>query len=296
MPRSQIKEHTMKARMLTGASLAAILALPVSAQAAGTLSAGPVKVRDYEMTVVGSDGGARDSFTVMFRRTSGKSTQQHMYTFASGVKVTATSMRGSLGRYGSVNLKLRNARKTKSSVPAGCTGRAGSARSGTFTGSFRLVADTTYFRTVTARKLPGMAMRSGNLRCGDSGGGGNGGGGGDAAGEPMLTHTKTDGAAMFTFTARRSGQTVMQMEDRATTAPAQIMHMISGSGNGLVVGGGGLTATSKAISPFLSGTGDFTGEGGAGTVVTGTLAGDLRARFDSIGAIGIAGDAMLMNP
>jgi hypothetical protein len=164
-------------------------------------------------------------------------------------------------------------------------------------GSFRLVADTTYFRTVTAKTMPGASITGGNIRCGGDGTGNGGGGGGGATGQPTLTQTKTDGAAMFSFTAQRGVQTALQMDDRAATAPAQIMHMITAPGNpGLEIGGGGMTATAKANTPFLTGTGTFAGEGGAGPMVTGTLSGNLRAAFDSIGAIDIAGDAMLMNP
>src|SRR5690606_38270756 len=108
---------------------------------------------------------------------------------------------------------------------------------------------------------------------GGSAGGGNGGGGGTAR-QPTLTQSKMDGAAMFSFTAQRGVQTALQMDDRAATAPAQIMHIITAPGNpGLDVGAGGSTATAKANTPFLTGTGTFAGEGGAGPVVSGTLSG-----------------------
>ena len=104
------------------------------------------------MTVIGSDGGAKDSLTILFSRAGGGSTQQHMYSFNSGVNVTATSIKGSLGRYGGIDLKLAGAHGVRGSVPDGCSGRPGTTRKGTLKGSLRLVADTTYFGTVGARR------------------------------------------------------------------------------------------------------------------------------------------------
>src|SRR4051812_37259575 len=89
------------------------VAVPATASAASATSivAGPLKVRDYSMTVAASDG-AKDTFSVMFNRRAGKATQSHYYTFAKGVKVTTNRslsvarIRGSLGQYGKIDLKL----------------------------------------------------------------------------------------------------------------------------------------------------------------------------------------------
>jgi hypothetical protein len=256
--------------------------------------------RDYRMTVLGSDNGAKDSVTVLFSRVASKSSQQHMYAFDTGVKVTGTSISGSFGRFGSVKLRLTNARsvKGKKGVPKGCTGTPGKAKTGTLSGRFKLAADKTYFRTVTAKKPPATAAKSGSIKCGGSGDGtgGNGGGdGGGAASGPMLTHSKQDGGATFMFTATPGAQTAIQMDDAGATAPARVIHQITATGPSLTVGGGGITATVKGQPRDVSGQGAFTGEGGAGPVVTGTLAGSLVAKFDSIGRVNIAGDATLMN-
>jgi hypothetical protein len=287
----------MTKRIWIAAPLFAALAVPASAQAAGTMVAGPVKVRGYDMSVLGSDRGAKDSVNVLFTRRSGKSTQTHMYTFDKNVKVTKKAVSGSLGRFGSIKLKLRDARPLKrTKLPKGCTGTVGKAKSGSLRGKFRLVADTTYFRTVSAKKLRALWSTSGKLDCSRSGDGTGGGGGGGAGGEPMLTHTKTDDGAMFSLTATRASVTALQVEDADLTAPARVMHMINGSGPSLAVGAGGATATVQSVSPFLTGKGAFTASFAGGPTASGTLAGDLVARFDSIGSIAASGDAILMNP
>jgi hypothetical protein len=270
----------MNTRLLAGAALVSALALPAAAHADASVIGGPLKVRDYQMTVIGSDA-AQDSLTVMFSRTSGRSSQQHMYSFDSGVTVTPTSIKGSLGRFGAVDLKLSGARSAKSSIPAGCTGNPGTTKRGALTGSFKLVADSSYFRTVTAKSLPGTVSVGGSIRC-DSATTGTPGAGTGATGGPMLMLTKSDGGSMFTFTATPKLQSAMVMDDASATAPAQVMHMISAQGSGL-------KGTSvPGISPFVGGSGAFDGD------VSGTLAGDLTAKFDSIGPVSVQGDATLM--
>jgi hypothetical protein len=278
--------------LAAGAVIAALAATPAVASADTSLIGGPLKVRDYQMTVIGSDG-PQDTLTVMLSRTSGGDTQQHMYSFDDGVTVTPTSISGSLGRFGAVKLKLTGARAAKGSVPKGCTGTTGTTRSGTLTGSFKLVADTTYFRTITAKKLKGTASSGGSLRCDTPGS--PSGTTGTPGTEPTLSVSKTDGGAMFSFSATPEAQSVLQMDDEATTAPASIMHMISTTGTGLKLVGG-INASVPGQAPFITGAGDFTASGEAsGGFASGTLGGDLVAAFDSIGSIPVAGDAMLMN-
>jgi hypothetical protein len=277
----------MNTRLIAGAAVAAALALPAAAHADASIVGGPLKVRDYQMTLIGSDA-AKDSVTVMFSRTSGKSSQQHMYSFDSGVTVTPTSIKGSLGRYGAINLKLTGARTAKASLPAGCTGKPGSMKSGVLKGSFRLVADSTYFRTVSARSLKGSVTTGGSIRC--DGAGGSTPGTNPGASGTTLSLTRQDPEGLFTFSATRDVQSAMRMDDAATTAPAQIMHIISAQdrGMGLDVRSGGYLGV-NGIRPFLGGGDTFTATGSG---PSGTLAGTLAAEFDSIGTIAIKGDAM----
>ncbi len=97
---------------LRRAGLAAVgvsLLIPAGASADAFVSAGPVKVRDYQMTVSAVDGKA-DSMSVMLRRADGKASQMHMFSFSTGVTVTVAknlagaTIKGSLGRYGAVIL------------------------------------------------------------------------------------------------------------------------------------------------------------------------------------------------
>jgi hypothetical protein len=280
----------MNRHLLAGTALVAALALPTAASADTSLIGGPVKVRDYQMTVIGSDG-AQDSLTVMLSRTSGGDSQQHVWSFSSGVTVTPTSIKGSLGRFGSVKLTLAGARAAKGTVPKGCTGTTGTTRSGTLRGSFKLVADTTYFHAITAKQLEGTTSSGGTLRCDTASAPGTSGA---PSSEPTLSVSRTDGGAMFSFTATPTLQSVLQMDDPAATAPAQVMHTISASGTGLKVSGG--SATVPGLAPFIDGSGAFAASGeGSGGFAGGVLSGSLSARFDSIGPVAVAGDAMLMN-
>jgi hypothetical protein len=281
----------MNARLLAGATaLAALIAAPAVAQADTTVTAGPLKVRDYQMTILGTDG-AQDGLTVLFNRTSGKSTQMHMYSFDQGVSVTPTSIKASLGRYGTIALSLRGAKATKGVVPAGCTGSAGTSRAGTMTGNLRFVADSGYFRTISAKSLKGATSTGGKIDCRPANG--QSGGGVAGAGGPTLMVSAGEGEAMAMFTASSDSQTAMRSEDPAATAPATIMHMISAPGSGLAVAADNASATVKGITPFIAGSGTFSGDpfpGGA----TGTLGGDVVAHFDSIGDVAFGGDATLM--
>lgn len=282
-------------RLIIGA-LAASLAMPAAASAAGTIVTNPIKVKSYGMTLIATDNGSKDSLSITFQRQSGKSSQLHSYSFSSGVKVTSTSISGKLGKYGSLKLKLGKVKTFKSKLPKGCTGTLGTTRVGSLTGSFTLVADSTYFRTVKKKAFKATTSRNAKLDCtGRPGtGGGDGGGDGPAMGEPMLTHTKNEGGAMLMLTAMRSSLLVMQSEDPATTAPASISHMINVAAPGLT----NLTATSATVPgqpPFVTGQGSFAGEALAPNMATGTLSGNLLAKFDSIPQATLAGDAVLMN-
>lgn len=292
----------MKARILTGmAVLALSAAVPVSASAATTVVAGPLKVKGYNMTLIGADA-KKDTLTVMFSKAKGKASQQHMYQFGTKVKVTKTSISAKLGRFGSVNLRLTNARNAsgKSKLPKGCTGTVGKTKTGKFRGSLKFVADRTFFRTVKAKTLNGVVSSSGKLDCSGSGSGkakGDGSGDGLGVGGPSLTLTKAEEDGTFMFRATPSDQMAIQTEMGKKAAPAtSISHMITGVGPSLLIAGVG--ATVPSVAPFVTGKGTFTAAGPAvGTIVTGPLSGNLVAKFDSVPQVSVVGDnALLMNP
>jgi hypothetical protein len=283
------------------ATAVAALALPAAAQADALVTAGPITVKNYKMTVSGYDGKSSDSVSVIFSRKSGTAMQMHSYSFSSGVTVKVAgnlgtaSIKGSLGRFGAVNLKLSGVGGLRSyAPPAGCTGTRSKGRAGTLKGSLRLVADSTYVRTVTARSLKAQTFKSGAIECGGTSNPR------DTAGVTLSSTTTDDGLLSVSAQKLASGgtsQTVMRMEDSTKTAPASIMHLISVPGGSLDVAPDLTSASLKGASAFLTGTASFTAEDAFGTTAMGKLGGDYTARFDSIGpiAIGAAGpDATLI--
>jgi hypothetical protein len=274
-------------------------AAPATASAASTsIVAGPLKVKDYAMTLTATDGGAHDSLGVVFTRRAGQATQTHYYTFAQGVQVTASRIKGSLGRYGAIDLKLAAGPARRGATPKGCTGKAGTVRTGALKGSFKLVADATYFKTVTARSLRAQVVRGGKIDCG---GGAPTPGAGGGAGETMLTSTADTPAGMVMLSVIEDAkgavtQQAMRSDDAAATAPATIMHMIDAPGTSAAFAPAGdlSSATGTGVAPFFGGAFSFASEEPMGSVASGTLSGDIAARFDSIGTQTFGGDAMLM--
>jgi hypothetical protein len=290
---------TLRTSALAALCAAGLLTVPAAASAAApTVVAGPLKVKDYDMTLLATHGSP--NMSVVFTRTSGKASQMHSYAFASGAKVKVkgakASIKADLGAYGAVDLKVaRLGRTRKGVVPKGCSGTAGKSRAGTLKGSFELVADSTYFTTVAARKLKAQVLKGGKLECGSTE---------TPATAPTTLMANLDtpaGTLMFSASRDAVGavtQQALRMDDEAATAPATIMHIISAPGAAAAFSPAAdlTSATGTAVAPFFSGAFAFAGEP-MGTMSLGTLSGDLAARFDSIGTQEIAAgspDAMLM--
>lgn len=276
----------------------ALLAVPASAGASMTMiTTAPIKVRGYQMTVIGADT-KKDTLSVIFNRQAKKSTQTHVFTFDKGVKVTGNSISARLGRFGRINLKFGPLTKTRGKLPAGCTGRAAMTKTGTLRGQLRFVADRNFFRTVTTRSVRGTVTSGGKLNCSGPGGGNGGGGagGGFGKGEPMLTLSKVDGDEVLSLTATKSNISVVKVESAKRSAPAHIIRSITATGPRSLVVMPGASATVKGHVPFLSGNGQFTPSQNLGVMATGNLGGNLTAKFDSIGRQALSGDATLINP
>jgi hypothetical protein len=286
--------------MAAGLAAVAALAVPTAAQAAGTLVAGPVKAKGYAVTITATDGSS-DSMSVNAIKRSGRSLQMHSWSF-DGVKVSIkgnkATLKGSLGRYGKIDARVVAGRKAAGTVPAGCTGKPGSARKGKLTGRTKLVLDTTFFKTLAPKSMPAQLLKAGTLDC--SGNGGNGGGGTPESGL-TLTSSATDAAGTLMVNVAKAGdkvtQTVMRMDAAAASAPASVMHMITGStgASGLTAAPDLSSASAPATGPFLSGQLAFHGEP-MGTMTMGTITGDYAAKFDSIGTQRLPedNDGMLM--
>lgn len=287
----------MLSRLLFAAGIAA-LAAPATAAADTTLSAGPLKVRGYQLSLLATDG-AKDSVTVMASRRSGGSTQLHMWSFADGATVKAGGAKPSIalrgGRYGTVKLTLGGLRGGgRGTVPAGCTGTPGSQQRGTFTGTLRLALDRTFFKTVKASRLPGARVNGGSLRC-------DGTTGGRQSGTTLsATAQQADGGYLM-FSAARDGAGKVTQQALVTDAPASVapassaMHMITAAApaSGFTVADDLSTATLNGAAPFLGGTLSFQGQASGG-MATGTITSSLAFRFDSIGTTSLPADATAM--
>jgi hypothetical protein len=272
-----------KTSLLCAATAATLLAAPAGALAKGTVVAGPVKVKGYSLTLTAMDGG-RDSLLISAVKSAGGSQQSHSWTFG-GPKVTvkggSATIKGSLGRYGSINAKVHATKSAKGAVPPGCVGTPGSARKGTLTGKTKLVLDATFFKTVKPKHVKAQVIKAGKLECAATGGGTDGKG-------LMLSSTAEGADGTLTVSVAKTGsrvtQTVMRSDDPAATAPASVFHIITaGTGeSGLHAASDLQNASAPAAGPFLLGQLAFAGTP-MGDMATGTISGDFAAKFDSIG-------------
>jgi hypothetical protein len=299
---ARMTSRKLRTPALAALCAAGLLAAPAAASAAGTtVVGGPLKVKDYAMTVTATDG-ASDSLGITFTRAAGKASQIHSYTFSDGVTVKATaksaSIKANLSRFGKVDLKLRGTGAAKKGVvPAGCTGTAGKSRAGRLAGRFKLVADATYFKTVSATSLKGQILKGGSLKCDGSTG--------VPATKATTLSANLDGPeGMLIFSAVKAAdgtvtQQAMRMDEAAATAPASILHMISAPGGASAFAPSADlgSASGSAVTPFFKGAFSFSSDMAMGTSAMGKLSGDLGAAFDSIGAQPIAAgapDAMIV--
>jgi hypothetical protein len=273
-----------------------LLTLPAGALAAGSsLIAGPVKAKGYTVSLTATDNGAADTVSVMAVKTAGKSQQLHSWSFsgvAVSIKGAKATLKGSLGTFGKLDAKVVTGKTAKGTVPAGCTGKPGSARSGKLTGTTKLVLDSSYFKTLAPKSLKAQIVKSGKLDC--SGGTG----GATQKGLMLMSSAEGDGGRLMVNVIKQGSKVTQQvMRTDTPAAGASVFHMISAAtgASGLDAAGDLSTATAAAAGPFLAGTLSFAGES-MGTMATGTVSGDFVAKFDSIGtqSLPAGNDGMLM--
>ncbi|MGE4426813.1 MAG: hypothetical protein AB7G37_10220 [Solirubrobacteraceae bacterium] len=300
----------MSFRFVAGVALAAAVALPASASAAGTINGGPVKVKGgYQLSVSAVDA-KKDTFTVILVDADKHETEQHLFTFRKGVKVTvkgkSASIKGKLGRWGSVDLKLRNAKTDKKKPREGCSaaGRTtGTTRTGTLEGRLRFRMPNGKF--VTVRKLraqtySGSVTSVDPLQCDDDrvGDGGEGGDGDGQNDEPQLFLTKDHADGKLSFIARkRSLMLTWSQEPKGKKQPAQITRTATATGENLLTASdGGVTAAVKGTKPF-TGNGAYRADPAIpGPATTGTLLGSLKVTLPGVPVVSVAGDgAVLLN-
>lgn len=285
--------------LIAAAATVGVLAAPAGALAKGTAVAGPFKAKGYTLNITATDA-ASDSLSVVAVKKKGATQQMHMWTLENPdvtVNGGTAKIKGSFGAFGSINAKINAPKKVKGKVPAGCKGTAGSARSGKMTGKTNLVLDTTFFRTVKPKSIPGQILKAGKLDCSGAGTGTDGSGGGSNG--LTLTSTVDGPEGMLMFSASKDGSKVFQSASRidAETPGASVMHIISGTTGaaGLEAADDLSSATAKGAGGFLTGTMSYAGEP-MGTMSSGTVSGDFAALFDSIGTqrVPAGNDAILM--
>jgi hypothetical protein len=267
----------MPARLLAGglAAATALAALPAAAHAAQrAVVAGPIAVHGYQLSVLGVTGAP--TLTVMLERDQGTTTQAHLYSVRRGAHVSAKRIRADLGSLGAIDLRL--ARGGAARLPDGCRGEK--TRTGTWRGSLRLAADTTFFHTISASRLPGTVLRTSSLEC-------------DEPGAP--TSPAETGAQLVTSGSGASiaaDATATTVLDTTRRGRASVVHVLT-TPSTLTAATDLTTATLTPTGTAITGSARFTGSVGAatiedgptGTTSRGTLAGTLVAHFDSIGDV-----------
>ncbi|MBB4664749.1 hypothetical protein [Conexibacter arvalis] len=295
-----------RSRIILAGALAATLALPAAAQAAGTVSGGPVKVAGGYSVMLSAVDAKRDSLTIVVDRGTVANGQMDTLHVTRGVRVVVrpgkATIKGAFGRRGDVDLRLRNASADRSrKVPRGCTGKPGTTHKGALVGRLRLRLPNG--KLVTIRSLPSQTSVGGSIRCdrtsdrrrGD-GGDGDGGDGQDDQMRLMLT-LERDGVN-YSFMATKRDLTLTragapERAGRATVSSATIVR--AGGSNLLSASDGGARATVKGAGAF-TGTGLFRSNGGGGPFATGPLTGNLRVKLQGAPLIDVAGDdAILLN-
>jgi hypothetical protein len=267
------------------AAIAAFAVLATAAPAhAATLSpyslhAGPLPVHGYAMTIDAGLGVLDVTFT---RKVPGME-QTHQYTW-NHVQVTAPRdmrrgrLRADLGSFGSIDLRFRPTGAIhKLKLGPGCIGtELNRHRLGRLTGTFRLVADATFFGTVTAGRLPADLTRTGDSICRSTG---------TAPEFPGPLTLANDGGpanSNLLVVALKGGRSYQDI----TVDAGHVLHEITSTGTA-----GSFTGSTKGVTvlgpaPGFSGTLTYTATKRSDRFdTTGTLSGDYTALFDSIAPV-----------
>ena len=155
--------------------LGAALVWPAAAGAQGTLTLtiGPLAVKQYVMTVIPECGRGGCGASMRLSRSIGHSVESHEYA-ATKATVRVSSLRSahetaSFGSLGRLDMTFQPSSATKPKLPSGCRSTGRKTSIGTVKGSFSLKADSGYFKTVSATKLPAFITSNGTVSCGPLG-------------------------------------------------------------------------------------------------------------------------------
>jgi hypothetical protein len=124
-----------------GTALTAVLALPAGAAAKPSLTSAAIKFKGYKVYVQGLGYGAQ----VTAIKSKGRATQQHKIiatkaTYSAKDNLSSAKLKVGLGSYGTLNLKFKPAKKSKTKKNAlapVCSGTPGKLRKGTLTGTLK---------------------------------------------------------------------------------------------------------------------------------------------------------------
>lgn len=136
MPSTRFLRAAAIATALTGA-----LAVPAGAAAKPSLTSAAIKFKGYKVYVQGLGYGAQ----VTAIKSKGRATQQHKIiatkaTYSAKDNMTSAKLKVSLGSYGTLNLKFKPAKKSKTKKNAlapVCSGSPGKLRKGSLTGTLK---------------------------------------------------------------------------------------------------------------------------------------------------------------
>jgi hypothetical protein len=274
----------MRRFLILAVALAALPAAPARAADSFRLHAGPVSVRGYAMTLDAATFKRTASLDVTFTRKGADTTQSHAYSFTRRVRLTAPRglrsgrLRADLGAFGRVDLRFRRTgaiHRTKQ-LPT-CAGPKPRRRLGRLTGSFRLVADTTFFGTVRAHRLRGALTRvPSGVHC--------------TGAIPFenppgtLTLDAGDQRAALVVQQVAGGRSLQTLT--VTTSDPAVTHTLVALGPAGSFTGSQHAATVTGAAPAFTGSLAYKATShvsGPGPSTEGTTSGDLTGNFDSIG-------------
>lgn len=296
----------MKLRTILTAAAALIAAAPATATAAGSVSGGPVKVAGGYTVLLHAEDAKRDTLTITIDRGTVKRGQSDVLEFTAGVRVNvrgaSATIKGSLGSYGKVDLRLVGARKdARRKLRKGCTGTPRSTVSGRLEGTLRLRLPNG--KSVTIRSLPAStATGGGKVECAsDDRRVGDGGEGGDGDGQddrPRLILSGTSEGVSFSFMATEQELTLTRSvppkQQRGTTVAA--ITFVRATGSKLLQPADGGASAGVTSAGAFTGNGAYRSTVGPGPATTGPLSGSLRVTLQGGPLITIAGDdALLLN-
>jgi hypothetical protein len=289
----------MRRLMILALPLVALPAAPARAADSFRLHAGPVSVRGYAMTLDVATFKRTATLDVTFTRKTADATQSHDYAFIRRVRLTAPRglrtgrLRADLGALGRVDLRFRRTgaiHRTKQ-LPS-CAGPKPRRRLGRLSGTFRLVADSTFFGTVRAHRLRGALTRvPSGVRCT----------GAIPFENPPGTLTLDAGDQRAALEVEQvAGGRSLQTLTVTTSRPA-VTHTLVALGPAGSFSGTRDAATVTGAAPAFTGSLGYTATShvfGPVPSTEGTTSGDLTGEFDSIGArrVPLTDDASITGP